>query len=110
MSGGESMERVIDLGAIRHNVRVMRRLVPEPAALLAVVKADAYGHGAAQVARASLEAGASALAVARPEEGTSLRAEGIGAPVLVLGNAMPETAREAVAGGLISTVSEPSST
>ena len=75
----------IDLEAIRHNVRVMRAHIAGDAKLMAVVKADAYGHGAIPVARAALQAGAQALAVAIPEEGVELREAGIDAPALVLG-------------------------
>ena len=56
--------KVIDLSILRDNVRAIRSVVPESAMLLAVVKADAYGHGAVQVARAAIEAGAGWLAVA----------------------------------------------
>ncbi|HEY6319457.1 MAG TPA: alanine racemase [Acidimicrobiia bacterium] len=73
----------VDLGAVRANTRRLASLA-DPAALLAVVKADGYGHGAVPVARAALEAGASWLGVALVEEGTALRAAGIEAPVLVL--------------------------
>ncbi len=82
----------IDLEAIRHNVRVMRACVAGDAAFLAVVKANAYGHGAVQVAKAALEAGASMLAVAIPEEGAQLREAGIDAPILVLGGIEQEAA------------------
>jgi alanine racemase len=71
----------VDLGAVRHNVR---RLKPERPGLMAVVKADGYGHGAAEVARAALEAGASRVGVALVEEGIALRAAGIAAPIHVL--------------------------
>jgi alanine racemase len=71
----------IDLDAVRHNVALLR---PERAELMAVVKADAYGHGAIEVARAALAAGASRLGVALVEEGLALRAAGVAAPVLVL--------------------------
>ena len=82
----------IDLDAIRHNVGVLRDLVA-PAAVLAVVKADAYGHGAVPVARAAVEAGASALGVALVEEGVELRDAGIDAPILVLSEPRAEAAR-----------------
>ena len=59
------------------------------AALLAVVKADGYGHGAVPVARAALDAGAAALGVALVEEGIELRDAGIDAPVLVLSEPVP---------------------
>jgi alanine racemase len=70
----------VDLEAIRHNVRVLR---PDGVELMAVVKADAYGHGAVPVARAALDAGASWLGVALVEEGLQLRTDGIDAPILV---------------------------
>jgi alanine racemase len=74
----------IDLGAIRHNAAVLARAA-RGARLMAVVKADAYGHGAAPVARAVLEGGASALAVAAAAEARELRAAGLRAPLLVMG-------------------------
>ena len=63
----------IDLNAVRHNMDVMRRYIAPGAKFMAVVKANAYGHGAAQVAWAALGHGADALAVAIPEEGEALR-------------------------------------
>ena len=85
----------IDLAAIRHNVGVMKSHIAGGARFLAVVKADAYGHGAVPVAKAALEAGADMLAVAIPEEGIELREAGIAAPILVLGG-IEESAAEAV--------------
>jgi len=82
----------IDLNAIRHNVGVMRSHLKENVDFLAVVKANGYGHGAVQVARAALEAGAKMLAVAIPEEGVQLRQAGIDAPILVLGGIEEEAA------------------
>ena len=76
-------EIVVDLGAIRHNVRRLRELVAEPAdhaadppALMVVVKADGYGHGMVECARAAREAGAEWLGVATAEEALALRAAG----------------------------------
>ena len=94
----------IDLEAIRHNVRVMRAHTAGGAKFMAVVKADAYGHGAIPVARAALEAGAAALAVAIPEEGAQLREAGIDVPILVLGGVEPSAAEAVVANGLTQTV------
>jgi alanine racemase len=74
-------EAVVDLGAIGHNVRVLREHAG-PAQVMAVVKADGYGHGATQVARAALAAGAAELGVATVEEALALRADGITAPTL----------------------------
>jgi len=76
----------VDLDAIRHNARVLK---PVRAELMAVVKAEGYGHGAAPVARAALEAGATWLGVAMVEEAIELREAGIEAPVLVLSEAPP---------------------
>jgi len=77
---------VIDLDAVRHNVRLLR---PTDAELMAVVKANGYGHGDVEVARAALEAGATWLGAAIVEEGIGLREAGIGAPVLVLSELAP---------------------
>ena len=74
----------VDLEAIRHNVRVFRGLTNPPTKLMAVVKADAYGHGAVPVAQACRAAGADAFAVATVEEGVALRAAGIAEPILLL--------------------------
>ena len=71
----------VDLAAIRHNVRLLRAAAPS-AELMAVVKADGYGHGMVPVARAALAAGASALGVCTLEEAHQLRRAGITAPVL----------------------------
>lgn len=73
----------IDLDAIAHNVRHLIGLVA-PAAVCAVVKADAYGHGDVPVAEVALEAGAETVAVALVEEGIRLREAGIEAPILLL--------------------------
>lgn len=78
----------INLEAIRNNVRVMKSYSGD-ARFLAVVKANAYGHGAVPVARAALEAGADWLAVAIPEEGIELRESGIDVPILILGGTEP---------------------
>ena len=81
-------EAVVDLTAIAHNFRLAVDLAGRPA--MGIVKADAYGHGAARVARVLLEAGAPLLAVALVEEGLELRESGIEAPILVLGAAYGE--------------------
>ncbi|MFD4420753.1 alanine racemase [Agromyces sp. NPDC058484] len=74
-------EAVVDLDAVRHNVATLTRLVA-PARTMAVVKADAYGHGAVPVARAALAGGAEWLGVADVVEAIALRDAGIDAPVL----------------------------
>jgi alanine racemase len=73
----------VDLGAVAANVRLLVERAA-PAQLCAVVKAEGYGHGAVEVARTALDAGATWLAVAIPAEGVQLREAGIDAPILVL--------------------------
>ncbi|MGH3675971.1 MAG: alanine racemase [Mycobacterium sp.] len=74
-------EAVVDLAAIEHNVRVLREHAGS-AQVMAVVKADGYGHGATPVSRAALAAGATEIGVATIEEALALRRDGITAPVL----------------------------
>ena len=97
----------IDLGALGDNVRALASLLPPQTRLLAVVKADAYGHGAAAIARAAVEAGAWGVGVATIDEGVQLRRAGIKAPILVLGHTPPEEAETAVAHALSVTVFQP---
>ena len=86
----------IDLSAIRSNARwVLSRLKPG-VRLMAVVKADAYGHGAAPVGRAALAAGASCLGVLTVEEARELRQAGLKAPIHLLAPILPEDARDTV--------------
>jgi alanine racemase len=89
----------IDLGAIRANVTALCEFA-RPAAFLAVVKANAYGHGAVPVARAVLAAGATWLGVARVEEGVQLRAAGLDAPIMLLSEPAPRAAEAVVAHGM----------
>jgi alanine racemase len=81
----------IDLVALSNNVKQLVKILSPSTQLMAVVKADAYGHGAVTVARTALEAGASWLGVATVPEGIQLRENGITAPILILGaNNTPE--------------------
>jgi len=80
----------VDLRAIADNVAVLAKRAGSNSALLAVVKANAYGHGAIEVAQAALEAGAQWLAVATLSEGEAVRHAGILAPMLVLGHVRPD--------------------
>ena len=79
----------IDLAALRHNAAVLSRVL-ESTELWAVVKADGYGHGASDVARAALDGGATALCVATVGEGLALRTELPGVRILVMGPTRPE--------------------
>ena len=80
----------IDVDAFAHNLRVIRDCLQPDCDIMAVVKADAYGHGAAVLAEAALAGGAAWLGVARCLEGAALRQQGIRAPILVLGPTWPE--------------------
>ncbi|MDX2141586.1 MAG: alanine racemase [Chloroflexota bacterium] len=87
----------IDIDAIAHNARRLKQIVGERVALMAVVKADGYGHGAVAVARTALANGASHIAVANLEEATILREAGIRAPILVLSYVEPSAVGHAIA-------------
>lgn len=100
MNENNSTQAVIDLDAVAHNLNAVRRRVGKAVDILGVVKADAYGHGAAAVGRELLKRGAFGLGVARVEEGLALRAAGIRRPILILGGIFPEQAPEVVAGNL----------
>jgi alanine racemase len=96
---------IINLSALRHNVHQIRKHLPASTRFIAVVKANAYGHGAIPVSRMALSAGADWLAVAIPEEGIELRAAGIQAPILILGMSLPEQAGLFIDHNLIASVS-----
>ncbi|WP_298818912.1 alanine racemase [Chloroflexus sp.] len=84
----------LDLTAIADNIRLLRAHAGVP--LMVVLKGDGYGHSAARVGRAALAAGADMLAVATLGEGRALRAQGINAPILVLGYTPPWQAADAI--------------
>lgn len=96
----------IDLGAVEANVRTLLGMCAPGTKLIAVVKANAYGHGAAEIAHAALRAGAWGLAVARVEEGVELRRAGVAAPVLVMGYAPDEALPAALEHNLTLTMSD----
>lgn len=98
----------IDLSAVSANVSLACRLAGRDTQVMAVVKADAYGHGAVPVSKTALEAGATWLGVAVPEEAAPLRAAGITSRILVLGPIAPDQADLVVALDLDQTVSDPS--
>ncbi|MFW6108705.1 MAG: alanine racemase [bacterium] len=97
----------VDLAAVRHNVRAARRVVGEGVGVAAVVKADAYGHGAVPVARAALDAGAGALVVANAAEGVALRQAAVTAPIIIAGASFPADADAIVACDLQACISPP---
>ncbi len=78
----------VDLDAIAHNMREIRKITNKNAQIMAVVKADAYGHGFMEVSKTLLENGADRLAVAVLQEGKQLRSRGVSVPILILGASM----------------------
>ncbi|MBT2681570.1 alanine racemase [Bacillus sp. ISL-35] len=94
----------VDLDRIKNNVKEITGHLSEDVELIAVVKANAYGHGDLQVAESALEAGASMLAVAFMDEALALRKKGITAPILVLGASRPGDVNIAAEEGIILTV------
>lgn len=80
---------VIDMEALRHNYRQLRARTRETAMTMAVVKANAYGHGDIQVSKVLEELGCDYFGVAMPEEGVRLRKAGIKAPIVILGGIYP---------------------
>lgn len=97
----------VDLDAVSDNVRAIADLVGRDTNVCAVVKAEAYGLGAVEVARAALAAGAARLAVARVEEAVRLRQAGIQAPILLIAGFAPAEAEAIVRHGVTPTVVDP---
>ena len=93
-SNGYSAWLEIDLSRIKENVKALASI--SQTEVMAIVKANGYGHGAAEIAEASVEAGATWLGVARLEEAMALRRAGINCHILVLGYTSPDRIAEAV--------------
>ena len=94
----------IDREALAQNVTALKGILNHNCRLMAVVKADAYGHGMTETAQTALHAGAHWLGVALVEEALQLRADGIAAPILVLGAAPVQSVPAAVAADIALTV------
>ena len=95
----------IDLGAIEHNYRTLRAALKPETKFLGVVKADAYGHGAKEVARVLQDCGCDYLAVAAISEAAALREAGISLPILILGYTAPENTETLINYGITQSVS-----
>ena len=94
----------IDLNAYAHNITELKRITRNGARLMAVVKANGYGHGAIEVARKALENGAQYLGVARINEAVQLRTAGLDAPILIFGYTPPDLAETLIRYDLTQTV------
>ncbi len=101
--GMQAAWKEVDLEALGNNVRLLKAALAEDVTLMAVVKSDAYGHGAVQVARVALANGAGYLAVANISEALELRDAGITAPILVLTYLPPSAVRLAIAQDITAT-------
>lgn len=97
----------IDLAAIRHNYALQKKLAGPDVTVMAVVKADAYGHGMMEVAETLHRDGVRHFAVALAEEGIQLREKGIEGEILILGASTRDAAAEAIRYGLTQTVFTP---
>ncbi len=96
----------VDLDNIRFNFEQVKRNIPSERSIMAVVKADAYGHGVIPVARTLVDAGADRLAVALPDEGVELRESGFKLPIQILGEVLPPQYSQLIDYDLIPTVSK----
>ena len=94
----------INLDAYAHNIRELRRVTRPPARLMAVVKANGYGHGSVEVAREALQNGAQYLGVARINEAIPLREAGLEVPILIFGYTPPDLAPALIEYDLTQTV------
>ena len=94
----------VDLDAIAHNIREIRKITNKEAQIMAVVKADAYGHGFLETTKTLLDNGADRLAVAVLQEGKQLRKSGVDVPILILGASAPEDAEDLIEFGITPTV------
>ncbi len=97
----------IDLNAYAHNIRELKRITQPKARLMAVVKANGYGHGAIEVARTALQNGADSLGVARMHEAVELREAGLEAPILIFSYSPPDSAQTLIDYELTQTVYSP---
>ena len=108
MRAGQETERstraIVNLAAVGHNIAVIRKKIGNRRELMAVVKADGYGHGAVEVSLSALKSGADCLGVAFPEEAEPLRKAGIRDPILVLGLIQPSEAYKVADSSLEQTV------
>lgn len=96
----------VNLDNIKFNLKQVKKNVPEDTLIMAVVKADAYGHGVLPVAKAAVEAGVDRLAVALPEEGRELREADFDLPIQILGEVLPEQVSILVDNDLLPTISK----
>lgn len=96
----------VDLSAFRDNLNFLKKRMQAQQSFLMIVKADAYGHGASEISRVAIEAGAVYLGVANPEEGKLLRIQSCHAPILVLSPSLPNEIPTIINNSLTPSVSD----
>lgn len=96
----------VDLSALTHNLTQLRRLLSPGCGIMAVVKANAYGHGAVEISRSLMTQGVARVAVVSLDEGIALRAAGITIPIVILGPLFPEQIRDAITHRLTPVISD----
>jgi alanine racemase len=102
----QATRALVHLDSFLRNFKLIQERIGPQRRICLPVKADAYGHGAAAIARAGLEAGAAFLGVARVQEGADLRQEGISAPILLFSQPLPEEIPELIKNQLIPFVAD----
>jgi len=95
----------IELGAFKRNIKKMKEITGKP--VMAVIKANGYGHGLVEIARAAIQGGAVICGVARVEEAFQIRDKGLKGQILVLGGAMADHIPYALAENIALTISDP---
>jgi alanine racemase len=101
------IQAIVDLTALGHNLSEVRRRLPDGCEVLAVVKADAYGHGAVPIAQALESLGVTRFGVATLQEGLALRAAGVARQILVMGALFPEELPAVIAHHLTPVITDP---
>ena len=94
----------INLDAIEHNITIIKSITKAPAKMIAVIKADAYGHGSVRIAQSAVKKGAEILAVSGLDEALELRQANITAPIFILGYSEPSYAPYIVTNNISQTV------
>lgn len=94
----------IDLHSIKSNIDTVKTIIGEEVSVLAIVKADAYGHGAVSVSKTLIESGVKYLGVATLEEGMELRESGINHPIIILGGIQKDELDEVIRHGIVPTI------
>ena len=104
MTNEERVLAIIDLDALAYNIRNIKAKAGRDTGIIGIIKADAYGHGSAEVSHVLLENGADWLAVAVVDEGINLRRNGVDAPILLLGYTPELRLEDVINNGFIQTV------